>query len=140
MERAMEKVKELTPRRTHKTLEISIKEINRWYRGWSNYYKITQYPSQLRTVEAHLRRRLRVRLIRNMKRPRYIAREFRKAGVKQETLNKTVFANHKWWKLSGSFSAAKVYPNKWFEDQGLFTRSNHLHSHWFDVKVWIKIS
>lgn len=59
LSRAMKKVKELTPRGTHENLEATIKRINSWYMGWSSYFSMTQYPSQLRTVEAHLRRRLR---------------------------------------------------------------------------------
>ena len=47
MKRAMQKVKELTPRGTHLTLEKTMKRINEWYMGWSGYYLMTQYPSQL---------------------------------------------------------------------------------------------
>jgi RNA-directed DNA polymerase len=140
MERAMEKVKTLIPRRAHKTLEASIEEINRWYRGWSNYYKITHYPAQLHYIEAHIRRRLRVRLIRNMKRRRTIAKNFIKMGVKSRTAYKTVYSNQGWWKLSRSYAANKTFSNKWFEDQGLYIRSDHQYSHWFDVKIWIKIT
>lgn len=60
---AMSQVKALTPRGTHKTLESTIREINQWYKGWANYFSLTCYPSQLRTVEAHIRRRLRARLV-----------------------------------------------------------------------------
>lgn len=58
MKRAMQKVKELTPRGTYMTLEHTMKRINEWCIGWSGYYLITQYPSQLRNIEAHIRRRL----------------------------------------------------------------------------------
>lgn len=52
LQTAMDKVKELTPRGTHKTLEATLKEINQWYVGWSNYYCLTYYPSQLRKAAA----------------------------------------------------------------------------------------
>jgi len=140
MERAMAKVKELIPRRTHKPLKSSIKEINDWYRGWSNYYKITQYPSQLAFIEAHMRRRLRVRLIRNMKRRRTIAAKFIKKGVRRRVVRKTVFSNDGWWKMSRTYAAHTAFPNRWFAEQGLFTRSRDRLRHWFDVKEWIMIS
>ena len=140
MARAMEKVKELTPRRTHKPLETSLKEINNWYRGWSNYYKMTEYPSQLYTVEGHLRRRLRTRLIRNMKRKRNIAIQFRKKGVSNRSISKTVFANNNWWKLSYTSAAHKAFSNEWFSKQGLYTRSGEKLKHWFAVEEWIKIT
>jgi hypothetical protein len=63
LQRAMDKVKELTPRGTHLRLEESIERINSWYVGWSSYFALTNYPAQLRKIEAHIRRRLRARLI-----------------------------------------------------------------------------
>ena len=63
LQTAMEKVKALTPRGTRKTLEATLKEINQWYVGWANSFSLTQYPSQLRKIEAHVRRRLRARLV-----------------------------------------------------------------------------
>src|SRR5690606_12354269 len=59
MVRAMERVKELTPRGTHQKLEKTMEEINRWYQGWSSYYSLTQFPAQFVELEAHIRRRLR---------------------------------------------------------------------------------
>ena len=37
MKRAMEKLKELTPRGTSLSLEKTIEKINKWYVGWSSY-------------------------------------------------------------------------------------------------------
>jgi len=37
MKRAMQKVKELTPRGTHLSYEQTMKRINSWYKGWSGY-------------------------------------------------------------------------------------------------------
>jgi hypothetical protein len=50
----MDKVKELTPRGTHRTLEETIERINCWYVGWSSYFAMTCYPAQLRKIEACL--------------------------------------------------------------------------------------
>ena len=63
LQSAMSQVKALTPRGTQKTLETTLDEINQWYVGWSNDYSLTCYPSQLKKIEAHIRRRLRSRLV-----------------------------------------------------------------------------
>ena len=42
MKRAMAKVKELTPRGAHVSLESAIDRRNKWYVGWSEYYRMTQ--------------------------------------------------------------------------------------------------
>jgi RNA-directed DNA polymerase len=75
IKRAMTKVKELTPRGTHEKLEDTIKRINGWYKGWSNYFSMTQYPSQLAAIEAHIRRRLRSRIVGQQKTRRHLFSE-----------------------------------------------------------------
>ena len=59
LQTAMAKVKELTPRGTHLTLEKTLEEINSWYIGWTGYFEMTYYPAQLMKIEAHIRLRLR---------------------------------------------------------------------------------
>lgn len=44
MKRAMQKVKELTPRGTNITLEQTIQRINSWYMGWSGHYLMNPVP------------------------------------------------------------------------------------------------
>ena len=70
LQTAMGKVKALTSRGTHQTLDTTLDKINRWYVGWSSYYSLTCYPSQLKKIEAHIRRRLRSRLVSQQKRKR----------------------------------------------------------------------
>jgi RNA-directed DNA polymerase len=77
----MAKVKELTPRGTHLRLEDSIEQINRWYVGWAGYFALTNYPAQLRKIEAHIRRRLRSRLVDQQKNQRNLYRKLTKRGV-----------------------------------------------------------
>ena len=72
LNRAMSKVSELTPRNSSLSIEQNIKEINSWYKGWSGYYLVTEYPSQLRKIEAHVRRRLRCRWLLQQKKRRHI--------------------------------------------------------------------
>jgi len=66
----MEKVKELIPRGTNQAIEQAVEKINSWYRGWASYFKMTQYPAQLKSIEAHIRRRLRARIVSQQKKKR----------------------------------------------------------------------
>ncbi len=47
LNKAMEKVKELIPRGAGLAIEQAVEKVNRWYRGWASYFKMTQYPAQL---------------------------------------------------------------------------------------------
>jgi RNA-directed DNA polymerase len=140
LSRAMEKVKELTPKGTHEKLEDTIERINRWYVGWSNYYSMTQYPSQLKVVEAHIRRRLRSRIVDQQKTRRHLFNKLMKRGITRFKAAKTAFSNDKRWALSHKPAVERAYPNAWFiEDKGLRIRSNERREDWFDIKKWIRL-
>ena len=139
MARAMAKVKELTPRGTWRTIEQDIKIISSWYMGWSAYYAITEYPAQLAKIEAHIRRRLRSRIVRQQKTPRNLFNKLVKRGCSKR-LAGTAFSNRKSWALSHTRAVEKAFPNKWFiEELGLKIRSDEERDHWFDRKRWIKL-
>ncbi len=140
MNSAMAKVKALTPRGTHLKLEHAVEEINRWYRGWSSYYSMTQYPAQLKKIEAHIRRRLRSRLIDQQKSRRNLFNKLVKRGVSRRQAAKAVFSNDKRWALSYSWAVTLAYPVRWFTERlGQFIRSNAKLEHWFEVRIWIRL-
>ena len=140
MKRAMEKVKELIPRGTHEKLEDTIKHINTWYMGWSSYYAMTQYPSQLKAIEAHIRRRLRSRIVDQQKSRRNLFHKLQKRGVSRGKAAMASFNNKKRWAISHIPAVERAYPNNWFIlEMGLKIRSNEMREDWFEVKQWVRI-
>ena len=122
-------------------MEQSIKQINKWYLGWSGYYKMTQYPSQLKRIEAHLRRRLRSRIVGQQKRRRHLYKKLVKRGVSARFAAKTVFSNSGRWELSNKFAITRAYPNLWFTHKmGQKIKSNENHPHWLPLEQWIRIT
>jgi group II intron reverse transcriptase/maturase len=141
LSRAMKKVKELTPRGTHEKLEETIKKINSWYMGWSSYYSMTQYPSQLKTIESHIRRRLRSRIVDQQKSRRNLFHKLMKRGISKTKAAMTSFSNRKRWALSHTPAMERAYPNRWFiHEMNLQIRSNENREHWFDIKKWIRLT
>jgi RNA-directed DNA polymerase len=139
--RAMAKVKELTPRGTNLTMERTIENLNSWYIGWSSYYSMTQYPAQLRKIEAHARRRLRSRVVGQQKRKRNLFKKLVKRGVPRYLVGKAVFSNKGRWALSHAPAVDMAYPNHWFiEEMGLKIRSNERQPHWFSLDQWITVT
>lgn len=140
LQRARRKVKELTPRGTHLTLEKTMKRINNWYKGWSGYYLMTQYPSQLRSIEGYIRRRLRSRFVDQQKKRRHLFRKLLKRGVPYG-LARTVFSNNGRWATSNTFALTNAYTIEWFTDQaGQWIRSNHGMRDWFPLRQWIRVT
>jgi RNA-directed DNA polymerase len=140
MDKGMEKVKELTRRGSSQPIGRAIADFNRWYKGWTSYFEMTQYPNQFATIEAHARRRFRARLARNMKRRRTMAKMIVKAGLSIKTARRVAYSHKSWWALSKDSAFEKMYSNKWFEDQGMVIKSKETHDHWFAVKERIRIS
>lgn len=120
MAHAMDKVEALTPRRTHLSFETQIAEINRWHRGWKNYFQITEVPQQLATIEAHIRRRLRARIIAAQKRRRHLASKLERQGISRAFARRTAHSPRGIWALSISHAAHRAWSNSWFTRQGLF--------------------
>ncbi|WP_153306622.1 group II intron reverse transcriptase/maturase [Desulfogranum japonicum] len=138
---AMQKVKELTPRGTCLSLEQTMKRINEWYMGWSGYYLMTQYPSQFVKIEAHIRRRLRARIVDQQKRRRHLYKKLIKRGVPKDQAAKTAQSNNGRWALSWTKALHKAYPNRWFTDVlGQQLRSNARLKHWFGIYRWVQIA
>jgi group II intron reverse transcriptase/maturase len=141
LNKAMEKVKELIPRGTNLSVEQAIEKINRWYRGWASYFKMTQYPSQLQGIEAHIRRRLRARVVSQQKQKRNLVAKLIKRGVAKNHARNTVYTNRKTWFLSHTKAVEKAYPNKWFTDilQQIIMSDKKLE-HWFGKEIWVKLA
>ena len=141
LQMAMNRVKALTPRGTHKSLEPTLDKINQWYVGWSNYYSLTNYPCQLHKIEAHIRRRIRSRLVSQQKRRQYLYQKLVKRGVPPKQASKAVFSNDNRWALSNARAVTRAYPNSWFINlKGQAIRSDRKLAHWFDVSQWIRLA
>jgi group II intron reverse transcriptase/maturase len=141
LQTAMDKVKELTPRGTHLTLETSIERINSWYVGWSSYFAMTYYPAQFKKIEAHIRRRLRSRLVDQQKSRRNLFKKLVKRGVPPRQAAGAAFSHKGRWALSNTKAVTKAYPNAWFiGGMRQVIRSDKQLPHWFDVSQWIRLA
>ena len=118
-----------------------MKSINKWYVGWSNYYSMTQYPTQLLSIEAHVRRRLRARVIDQQRRKRFLVNKLVAQGIKRTAAARTVYTNRRRWSLSASFVVQRAFPNKWFiQGLGQKIKSDQNLEHWFDLNRAIKVT
>jgi len=123
-----------------KSMARAMDKVNKWYVGWSNYYKMTQYPAQLATIESHLRRRIRSQIVGEHKRARFLFKKLRSLGVKYDTA-RIVFSHHGRWYLSHTKALELAYPNEWFIKRlGQKIMSDRKLEHWFDEKKWIKLT
>ena len=91
-------------------------------------------------IEAHIRRRLRSRIIAQQKRRRHLYRHLVKRGVSKLTSRRAVFSNRGRWKLSNNFAMTRAYPVRWFiGEMGQKVKSDQGLPHWFAIEQWIKL-
>lgn len=141
LDKAMEKVKELTPRGTSLSIEQTMEAINRWYQGWGTYFKMTQYPAQLKKIEAHIRRRLRARFVKQQKRRRHLYHKLTKRGISKPLSRKRAYSEKSTWALSYTGAVTKAYSVDWFVNQmGQKIFSNLNLPGWHGVDVWVKLT
>jgi len=110
MQRATDKAKELIPREAHLTQEQTM-AINKWYAGWAGYYEMTQYPKQLRRIEAHVRRRLRARIVDQQKNRRNLRKLLVKRGKPRRRAFAAAYTHKKRWALSRTRAVEQAFPN-----------------------------
>jgi RNA-directed DNA polymerase len=139
-DKAMEKVKSLIPRGTHIPIKKAIQEVNKWYQGWASYFKMTQYPAQLKAIEAHIRRRFRARIVSQQKKKRNLLSLLLKRGIKKKSANKTVYSNRRAWNLSHTSALEKAFSIQWFINQGQKIISNMYMEHWLGIEKWVKLT
>lgn len=135
MDRAMDKVQALTLRGTNETMTQTFDRFNSWYLGWAGYYKMTEYPSQLASVEAHFRRRIRSRIVSQQKSKMNLFKNLVKRGVRRGLAASAVWSNKKCWALSHTHAVERAYSNTWFKTEGLETMVDEAMPWWNPLKV-----
>jgi RNA-directed DNA polymerase len=139
MKNAHEKLKELLPTNSPMPVQKSIAKLNVWFRGWAEYFSMTQYPSQLLVIEAHARRRLRARIVKQCKRKANLQRRLVSFGLKRKSVAKSLYGAIGPWKLSHHLMQ-RAYDVAWFTEKGgQYIHSSKGYRHWFSRKKWIQL-
>ena len=94
------KIRKLTKRNWSISMEERIKIINRYLKGWLGYFKIIETPNILEKLDGWIRRKLRVCLIKQWKKPRTRFRNLVSLGISKVSSAKFSASRKKYWRLS----------------------------------------
>ena len=125
------RIRELTPRVWGQSLAACMEHTNRYLRGWAAYFRICteQGARSFRKFDAHLRRRLRMIILRQKgRRARYLYRHLRKRGVSQGAAGQAAYCRRGPWNRSNRPGLTRAYPNAWFTER-LISLWNEWHRH-----------
>lgn len=115
IKRFKDKIRQLTPRNHGKNVEMMVKEINLVIRGWSNYFKIANCKGLFSKLMTWIRRRLRMKKMREWKSWKALHKELRRRGYKGPFKKISMTR----WRNSASPLIHMALPNKWFDELGL---------------------
>lgn len=121
-QRIDERIRVKTPRLWGNTLKKCIKELNEYLEGWVGYFWICTAAEQrtFHDLDAHIRRRLRVVILRHWKRRRTMVRRLVRYGISASTARLSIYGRHRsWWALSHSYAVHRALGKRYFELAGL---------------------
>jgi group II intron reverse transcriptase/maturase len=124
MELFKDKVRELTSRKRGKSLWQVIQELNRYFRGWWNYFRLTEAKSFLKGLKIWIMRRLRSLVWKQWKNPKTRVRNLEKLGIMHRDAMLCGNARKKYWRMSKIKWLAIAMPEKYFIDKGLYLPGN----------------
>lgn len=120
--RIVERIRELTPRNWGRRFMACIDAINAYLRGWIAFFGICTEGAlrMLRTLDAHIRRRLRALRLAQWKTKRTIALRLIRLGIARKKAWHSIYDGHRsLWKLSHVSVVDRALCNAWFAEQGL---------------------
>jgi hypothetical protein len=120
-ERIGEKLRELIPRNFGSSLDACIQRLNGYLVGWIGFFgHCTAEQSTFRSLDAHIRRRLRALQLHHWKRKRTIARNLIKLGISHKAAWSSVYSGRKsWWALSHTSTIDRALRNSHWDARGL---------------------
>ena len=124
------KVRQLTPRNSGRNLLMQIAELNMLLRGFANYFRIGLVQSLFRDLMSWIRRRLRMKKMREWKSWKGLHKQLRRMGHKG-SFKKISMTR---WRNAGCTLLHMALPNEWFAEQGLYNmervKTNILHQYY----------
>ncbi len=118
LERLKEKLRHLTRRTRHGTLEEILQGINRQVVGWVGYFRLADTPSVFAELDEWLRRRLRQLIWKRWKKGKTRWRELVKLGVPRDKAGLGAVGTSP-WRMAASPVVQMALSNAYFRRQGL---------------------
>lgn len=117
--RFKQRVRELTSRTGGRSLAQVIPRLSRYLIGWRGYFGFCETPTELRSLDRWIRRRLRAIVWKQWKYGTTRFAELRRRGIRKELAAKAAGSPHGVWRLSQSPALSMAFPNVFFRDHGL---------------------
>jgi RNA-directed DNA polymerase len=121
IQRAKDKIREITKRNRGRSIEGVIPELNEFLRGWLGYYRLAETKGLWEKLDSWIRRRLRCFRLKQKKGSSTIGKWLRSLGIPERDAQHISSSGKGWWRLSGTHAVQIALNNGWFKTQGLIS-------------------
>jgi group II intron reverse transcriptase/maturase len=118
-ERFEERIREITNRSDGRSIASRIRELNSYLRGWMGYFRIAQTPSVYQELDQWIRRRLRMCLLKQWKKPKTVRRNLVALGIPLDWARNISGSRKAYWRLANTPQVNKALGLAYWRTQGL---------------------
>ena len=119
IKRMKNKIRELTARSKPFPIEYRIQQLNQYLIGWCGYFALADTKSIFETLDGWIRRRLRMCLWKNWKKPRTKVRNLIRLGVPDWMAYEWGNTRKSYWRISNSPILNRTLGNSYWSNQRL---------------------
>ena len=127
LKRLKDKLRPVLRRGRGKSVRQTVKELTPILRGWVAYYRMTEVKNSLETVDQWLRRKLRLILWTQWKRPRTRLKELARRGLDRDRAATSAYNGRGGWWNAGASHMNEAVPTSWLRQRGLLSLLDEYH-------------
>jgi len=131
MKKVKAKIREITSRKRPLSMVQRIKELNQYLMGWCGYFALADTPSIFHSLDEWIRRRLRMCLWKQWKKPKTKVKRLLSLGVPKDKAYEWGNTRKGYWRIACSPILHRTLDNQYWKSNGLNTltdRYNYLRN------------
>jgi RNA-directed DNA polymerase len=119
LQKAQAKIREITSRRKSMKMDERIKELNQYLIGWCGYFSLADTPSVFQGMDEWIRRRLRMCLWKQWKKPKTKVKRLLSLGVPKDKAFEWGNTRKGYWRIACSPILHRTLDNQYWKSNGL---------------------
>jgi RNA-directed DNA polymerase len=119
LQKAEAKIREITSRRKSRKMDERIKELNQYLIGWCGYFSLADTPSVFQGMDEWIRRRLRMCLWKQWKKPKTKVKRLVSLGVPKDKAFEWGNTRKGYWRIACSPILHRTLDNQYWKSNGL---------------------